>query len=194
MNRRRGGISHPIRSDPIGLAGGVNVWGYVEQNLLSLSDSDGLCPWCAGAAAGAAFDFAWQMYDNGGNLECVDWGEVSASAALGATGGGSLGKLGKYLSKGKKPFVPDGAWTRNTPKQVTPGTKTIEHTKFNQKTGEWEKSTVRYDRYGRQTGRTDYTTHGRPDAHTNPHYHTTEYGPGYAPGGKESGVLPGPLP
>ena len=100
----------------------------------------------------------------------------------------------EVAAKGGKPFVPDAAWTKNAPKQVTPGTKTLEHTKFNPKTGEWEKSTVQYDQYGRQTGRTDNTTHGRPDAHPNPHHHTTEYGPGYAPGGKESGVLPGPLP
>ena len=93
-----------------------------------------------------------------------------------------------------KPFVPDEAWAKNAPKQVTPGTKSLDHTKYNAKTGEFEQSTVHYDEYGRQTGRTDNTTHGRPADHTDPHHHTTEHGPGYAPGGKESGPLPGPHP
>ena len=31
-----------------------------------------------------------------------------------------------------------------------------------------------YDKYGRPTGRTEYTTHGRPDVHTNPHYHDVD--------------------
>lgn len=33
-------------------------------------------------------------------------------------------------AKGGKSFVPDAAWTKNAPKQVAPGTKMLEHTKF----------------------------------------------------------------
>ena len=147
-------------------------------------------------------DLAWAIDNSEGKGEiwwCKWSGRITAELvpylAGGAVGGKLIGKIqGKLKAKGMKPFVPDTALTKNAPKQVTPGTKTLEHTKFNPKTGELEKSTVRYDQYGRQTGRTDYTTHGRPDAHPNPHHHTTEYGPGFAPGGKESGVLPGQLP
>ncbi|OHX36482.1 hypothetical protein BJL95_07505 [Methylomonas sp. LWB] len=35
------------------------------------------------------------MYSNGGDIGAVNWGDVGISAALGATGGGLLGKIGK---------------------------------------------------------------------------------------------------
>jgi hypothetical protein len=51
-----------------------------------------------------------------------------------------------------------------------------------------------YDEYGRQTGRTDYTS--APDAtnHPNPHYHTREYAGRYGRKGKESDPIPGQHP
>ncbi len=58
-------------------------------------------------------------------------------------------------------------------------------------TGELEKSDVYYDEYGRQIGRTDYTDHGYPDDHTDPHHTITEYGPGYSNTGKQTGPFPG---
>lgn len=88
------------------------------------------------------------------------------------------------------PLLPDEAWHKNAPNQVTPGTKELEHYKYNPKTGELEYSTVKYDEYGRQVERIDYTDHGygdpaSPDYHSTPHTHTYEYGPGYSPKGKE---------
>ncbi len=88
-------------------------------------------------------------------------------------------------------MLPDEAWSKNAPHQVTPGTKPIKHTKYNTKTKQVEKSVVEYDDYGRQVRRTDATDHGygnpnRPEYHSNPHEHTYEYGPGYGPKGKET--------
>ena len=36
-----------------------------------------------------------------------------------------------------------------------------------------------YDEFGRQKWRIDYTDHGRPDTHSNPHLHERIFGPGY---------------
>jgi RHS repeat-associated protein len=94
----------------------------------------------------------------------------------------------------KKLNLPDDVWNKNAPRQVQPGTRRIQHEKYNPKTGELEKSDVYYDQYGRQIGRTDHTTHGRPEIHTNPHHHSTEYSPGYSPKGKESAPIPGRFP
>lgn len=104
-------------------------------------------------------------------------------AAQGCAGGG-----------GAKPALPPNAWNKNAPHQVTPGTNTLDHVKFNPKTGQWEQSTVHYDQYGRQIGRTDNSTHGFPDTHTDPHHHTYTYGPGYGPKGWDPGPKPGPYP
>jgi len=93
----------------------------------------------------------------------------------------------------KKTVLPDEAWSKNAPDQVTPGTKKLNHEKFNKKTGKLETSEVHYDEFGRQKGRTDYTDHGYPDDHTNPHHHKREFGPGFGPKGKETGPHPGKL-
>jgi len=92
-----------------------------------------------------------------------------------------------------QPLVPKDAMSQNAPKQVTPGTSNIKQTKLNQQTGKSETSSVHYDNFGRQVGRTDYTDHGRPKVHPDPHHHTFEYDKNF-PDGKKSGVLPGPHP
>jgi RHS repeat-associated protein len=40
-----------ISSDPVGLSGGLNTFGYVEQSPLTFTDPNGLCPMCLGALA-----------------------------------------------------------------------------------------------------------------------------------------------
>ena len=49
------------------------------------------------------------------------------------------------------------------------------------RTGMSESSRVIYDDHGRQIFRVDYTDHMRPHAHSNPHLHEMQYGPGYNP-------------
>ncbi|WP_086930527.1 RHS repeat domain-containing protein [Agarilytica rhodophyticola] len=98
------------------------------------------------------------------------------------------------VQKGGKPTLPDSAWHKNSPHQVTPGTKPTTHQKYNPKTKQLETSKVEYDQYGRQVKRTDYTNHGygntdkQKEYHSNPHIHTYEYGPGYGPKGKETRI------
>jgi RHS repeat-associated protein len=41
------------QEDPIGLAGGVNLYGFAGGDPVSYADPFGLCPWCVGAGVGA---------------------------------------------------------------------------------------------------------------------------------------------
>jgi RHS repeat-associated protein len=46
------------QQDPIGLAGGLNSYGFAAGDPVSYSDPYGLCPWCLACAAGALSDVA----------------------------------------------------------------------------------------------------------------------------------------
>lgn len=72
----------------------------------------------------------------------------------------------------------DGQNTRQRD-QVPPGTDSITDQKKSSSSDEvYERETV-YDEYGRRVGNTDYTDHGRPDVHDNPHHHSNPpIGPG----------------
>ena len=117
-------------------------------------------------------------------------GEAATSAAIGVAegallkgAGGALVKVGRKIAS--KPFVPDEYWGRNAPSNITPGTKRLDHTKLNTKTGELEQSRVTFDDFGRQNFRVDKTNHGRPtgnghpndSGHSSPHLHESTYAP-----------------
>jgi RHS repeat-associated protein len=77
-----------IAEDTIGLAAGPNFYAYVDGNPVQKSDPTGTTPWGLIFAAG---DLGWQLYQNGGDLGCVDW----VSVGLSALGGGLLNGLAK---------------------------------------------------------------------------------------------------
>jgi RHS repeat-associated protein len=90
--------------DPIGFDGGdSNLYGYVLNDPVNLIDPTGECALVAGAAAGAiggaAFDLIGQLFSNGGNLSCVNWGQVGGSALAGAVFGGLGCGAGAFLGK-----------------------------------------------------------------------------------------------
>ena len=66
-----------IQADPIGLAGGASPYSYAMNNPLRYTNPTGEVPWGLVFAAG---DLGYQLYKNGGRLDCVDWTEVGLSA------------------------------------------------------------------------------------------------------------------
>jgi RHS repeat-associated protein len=75
-----------ISSDPIGLAGGMNMYAYVMGDPVSLVDPTGLCPWCIGAAVGGVVG-AVQAANSGGGWNTTNAGNIAVGALTGAIGG-----------------------------------------------------------------------------------------------------------
>jgi RHS repeat-associated protein len=68
-----------------------NKYNYELNRPTYGTDPDGRCPWCVGAIVGGVveggFDLGKQLYNNGGSLSKVSWGEVGASTVGGAVAG-----------------------------------------------------------------------------------------------------------
>jgi len=72
-------------TNPIGEKGGTNLYGYTGGDPVNAVDPSGheLLGAGIGAVAGGLGDLAWQLAGNGGNINCVDWGQVAAVALIG---------------------------------------------------------------------------------------------------------------
>ncbi|WP_159084415.1 RHS repeat-associated core domain-containing protein [Dongshaea marina] len=86
-----------ITSDPIGLVGGVNTYGYALGNSINLSDPYGLCPWCVVGAVISGGINAYSQYQENKGFNNFNWVDFLGSTATGALGGG-LGTLASRLT------------------------------------------------------------------------------------------------
>jgi RHS repeat-associated protein len=100
--------------DPSGFAGGdTNLYAYAYGDPVNFIDPNGelafLVPLAfallegalVGAATDAGIELATQLIENGGDIDCLDWGDVTASGVGGAMSGAVGGVLGKAITAAK---------------------------------------------------------------------------------------------
>lgn len=85
------------QEDPIGLAGGLNLYGYANGDPVNFSDPFGLCPQCLlGAAVGVGTGYAIAKLTG----QEYTLGDAVGDAAIGAISGG-IGHLAKLRTAAK---------------------------------------------------------------------------------------------
>ena len=108
-----------VEADPIGMWGGLNVYGYVYQDPISYFDSEGEFG-LLGGAIGAAIEVGLQVLENYakgcdiGNPDNYDLWDVGVAAGVGAFGPGWWG-TGKTVARSARAIRTLSSQSANTP-------------------------------------------------------------------------------
>jgi RHS repeat-associated protein len=121
------GTGRWTQEDPIGVAGGINLYQFNGNNPVTYTDPFGLCPWCVvagvvavealkgavvGAVVGAVEQVAVNKLSGRPLLENVGTTAADGAAVGAVTGGlGSLARIGRVVSRARKATGLDDAVT-----------------------------------------------------------------------------------
>ncbi len=94
-----------LTRDPIGVAGGMNLYRYADDDPASLTDRSGNCPWCIGAELGAVGAGVYYAFTAPTSLTWGQFADGALNAALQGAVGGGLGAEGAVLAVEASPAL-----------------------------------------------------------------------------------------
>jgi RHS repeat-associated protein len=179
------------QEDPIGLAGGLNAYGFANGDPVSYSDPYGLsaeecCDRLGFEGDPKNVERAVQYSQNATNTERVVAGTLFRGALVGV-GGAALGAraalgykaIRRLFGRAEAPSAPPGSYRPNSPLPRTQHGRNVpssQHphtqlgTKTSTKTGENYTQAREWGENGTHVRDVHFTNHGRPD-HSVPHQH-----------------------